>query len=327
MKSRRLLAAVRPAPTAAAPGSRSRRVLRAALLAPAAIAAVWGLLLPGASPASASPFPPAPDPALAGTWVNMNPGAANISDIVISQNAGGLMVDAFYNCSQCEEGNVPATIYGTNVNATTGDTFKVNFSPVSSDNDLEVLLGTLNTATQVLTVHEFITVGGGLNSNKFNWVASETFRAGAPITPEVGGKPWASYPRDDAPQPDKSLQNTSWHIKKLNGTLMEIDFLASGNPALSPLSVHVFGQCGSPGMNGPVPCDWGPVLTGSTYGTSVNASTGATTFLAFFQFNLSSRLVYGTLNADGTMTVQDYSEFNTGTGLSNYVETETFVQG
>ena len=50
-------------------------------------------------PALASPVPPAPNPALSGTWANTNPATRNVVDIVIAGNKGGIEVDGFGACS------------------------------------------------------------------------------------------------------------------------------------------------------------------------------------------------------------------------------------
>lgn len=293
--------------------------VRAVLAAAAAIAAVWGLLLPGASPASASPVPPGPDPALIGTWVNMNP-AGSVSDIVISGNAGALMVDVFYNCSACEQGSVPATVYGTNTASTTGDSFQANFNTTQGGS--AVMLGTLNPATKVLAVQEFFTLSGGVNTLGSNWVANESFVPAAPITPGAGGKPSATYPVGKPVTPDKNLV-ANWTIAKTVG-VKEIDIAAAANPNGSLLTFHVFGQCG--GQNGPALCDWGQTFVDSTYGTSPTGTAQAKTFLAFYPLKGQRVVLSGTLNMDGTLTVSTYTEFIDGSGESNFVEKETFTR-
>jgi hypothetical protein len=295
---------------------RTKFMPRAAFAALTAISAASALLLPGASPALASPVPPAPDPALFGTWVNTNPAAAHILDIVISKGGSGLLVDLFPNCPSCEEGNVPATVYGTGVNSTTGSTFQVNtihFDSSGSENG--VVLGTLTSqgGKPMLRVQEFATV---FQLGEADNVDSEMFMLAAPLTPQATGTAATNYPAGNWVAPAPSLfgtwQSTTPGDKGL--TTIVITANASGPP-----SVHVFGTCN------PNPCDWGVTPT-ITYATSLFGNT-AMTFLASYKMGFKNALLSGTVSSDGsTLTVSTYSEFTDGTDRSNYVLNETFVR-
>jgi hypothetical protein len=319
MKSIRLPAG-RPQLTAPAPGSSASHALRAALAALAAIVAVSGLLLSGAGPASASPVPPAPDPALIGTWANTNP-TGIIGNIIITQTAGHLQVDEIDNCGKpggCEQGSVPAIVFGANTASVTGDSFQANIAPNNAAY-LNVLLGTLTTpgGKPVLTVQELATDVGGLVAN---WTSTEKFAPAAPLTPQATGTSLMFYPPGTPAPPLASLAGT-WHITKPDGGLTEIIISAINSPGFSPLSVHVLGTCD------PTPCDWGTTATGSTYGADVKGAPG-TTFLAFYKLGFKRTVLSGTISGDGsTLTVSTYSEFTDESGRSNYVLNETFTRG
>lgn len=308
-----------PVLTATAPHSRASRALRAGLTALAAIVVVLGLLLPGASPASASPVPPAPNPAFIGTWVNTQPATAQILNLVISKSAGGLLVDALGTCGNpaCEEGSVPAVVYGANAMAPTGDSFQANLSPVGATG-VEVLLGTLTNQNNslVLLLQEFETIEG---TNVPNVVVDGTFTQAAPLVPHATGESATFYPPGNPATPDESLIGV-WKNTKQDLGLSQITINIIPSPGLSPLSVDVLGICGPP----PKLCDWGISRTGSTYGTGIAGTTGST-FLAFFHQAYKNVLLSGTVSGN-TLTVSTYTEFTDESGRSNYVVHETFVR-
>jgi hypothetical protein len=280
-------------------------------------------LLPGARPALASPTPPAPNPALIGTWVSANPNAGtNGLPFLIIESApgGGLLVDPcghwpFYGCAG---GLFPATVYGATVSSTTGNSFQVNVTLTNFPDSLhEVLLGTYRFpphGVPELTVQEFTNLKPSPNSDT---VITETFVPFA--NPMIPGLPEAAatgYPAGNPVQPAASLLGT-WNSTSQDGGIATI--VAGTNPDGS-LNVHAFGTCS------PANCDLGAV-NAIMYATSDTATPG-TTFLAPYSFGFENDLLSGTVNADGnTLTVSTYTEFTDGGGRGNYMMTDTFTRG
>jgi hypothetical protein len=272
--------------------------------------------LPFSVPALASPVPPAPNPALSGTWANTNPATRNVVDIVIAGNKSGIEVDGFGACSPspCQWGNVPGTVFGANVSAATGSSFEAdwNFGFART-----VLLGTLTARNRLstLTVQEFTTFTDG--SGRADYAVTETFVRARPVRAARYGTAAASYPLGDSVAPARSLLGT-W-ISTSPASLGIRKIVVGRNPA-GTLSVSAFGACT------PTLCAWGKI-TGITFGAGISSASGRT-FLAPYQFGFASKLADGALNATGTvLTVQTYTEFTDGSGRSNYVTTDTFTRG
>jgi hypothetical protein len=265
-----------------------KRTLRAVIAAFIITAAAAAAQLPFSVPALASSVPPAPNPALSGTWANINPATRSVVDIVIEGNKNGIEVDGFGACSPspCQWGNVPGTVFGANVSAATGSSFEAdwNFGFART-----VLLGTL----------------------------TETFVRAKPVTAARNGTAGASYPLGDSVAPVPSLLGT-W-INTSPASLGIRKVIIGRNPA-GTLSVSAFGACT------PTLCAWGKI-TGITFGTSISSVSGRT-FLAPYQFGFANKLADGALNPAGTvLTVQTYTEFTDHSGRSNYVSTDTFTRG
>jgi hypothetical protein len=272
--------------------------------------------LPFSVPALASPVPPAPNPALSGTWANTNPATRNVVDIVIAGNKGGIEVDGFGACSPspCQWGNVPGTVFGANVSAMAGSSFEAdwNFGFART-----VLLGTLTARNRLptLTVQEFTTFTDG--SGRADYAVTETFVRAKPMTAARTGTAGVSYPLGDSVTPAPSLLGTWVNTAPASPSIRKI--IVGRNPA-GTLSVSAFGACT------PTLCAWGKI-TGITFGTGISSASGRT-FLAPYQFGFASKLADGALNATGTvLTVQTYTEFTDGSGRSNYVTTDTFTRG
>jgi hypothetical protein len=267
-------------------------------------------------PALASPVPPAPNPALSGTWANTNPATRNVVDIVIAGNKSGIEVDGFGACSPspCQWGNVPGTVFGANVSAATGSSFEAdwNFGFART-----VLLGTLTARNRLstLTVQEFTTFTDG--SGRADYAVTETFVRAKPMTAASTGTAGVSYPLGDSVAPALSLLGTWVNTAPASPSIRKI--IIGRNPA-GTLSVSAFGACT------PTLCAWGRIA-GITFGAGISSASGRT-FLAPYQFGFASKLADGTLNATGTvLTVQTYTEFTDGSGRSNYVTTDTFTRG
>src|ERR1700722_19219026 len=77
------------------PMKRTWRAVTAALISSAAVTAAALLTLPSAQAATATPVPPSPSAALAGTWVNANHATRNIVDLVVATSDRGITVDGF----------------------------------------------------------------------------------------------------------------------------------------------------------------------------------------------------------------------------------------
>ena len=288
---------------------------RAAIAALITTTAVAGALLSSAVPALASPTPPAANPALFGTWTNTNPATNSVVDIVVSPNGNGINVDGYGACSPtpCQWGNVPATVFGTNVGSPAGRSFEANWNFGFSRT---VLLAKVTGAFfPVLTVQEFTTFTDG--SGRSNYEVTETFvRAGTPITPTHFGVPGFGYPLGDSVSPASSLLGVWHNTSPASANIRKI--IISLNPN-GTLAVTAFGNCV------PTACAWGTV-TGITFGTDVSSQTGET-FLAPYQFGFANKLVDGTVNLFGQLlTIHTYTEFTDGSGRSNYVSTDTFTR-
>ena len=267
-------------------------------------------------PALASPVPPAPNPALSGTWANTNPATRNVVDIVIAGNKGGIEVDGFGACSPspCQWGNVPGTVFGANVSAAAGSSFEADWNFGFAHT---VLLGTLTERNRLstLTVQEFTTFTDG--SGRANYAVTETFVRAKPMTAASTGTAGVSYPLGDSVAPAPSLLGTWVNTSPTSPSIRKI--IVGRTPA-GTLSVSAFGACT------PTLCAWGKI-TGITFGTSISSASGRT-FLAPYQFGFASKLADGALNAAGTvLTVQTYTEFTDGSGRSNYVTIDTFTRG
>src|SRR5260370_1678571 len=67
----------------------------------------------------ATPVPPPPTAALAGTWVNTNNGTKNVADIVVATSRGGIAVDGVGACAPtlCEVRTIPGTVSLTTLSA------------------------------------------------------------------------------------------------------------------------------------------------------------------------------------------------------------------
>jgi hypothetical protein len=289
---------------------------RAAIAALITTTAVTATLLSSALPALASPTPPGPSPVLFGTWANTNSATNSVVDIVVSPSANGIMVDGFGACSPtpCQWGNIPGTVFGTNVSAPTGNSFEANWNFGFSRT---VLLGTVNLTPfgPRLTVQEFTTFTD--NSGRSNYEVTETFvRTGNSISPTVNGTAGVGYPLGNPVHPVLGLLGVWHNTSPAGGNIRTI--VISLNPN-GTLRVRVFGNCT------PTLCAWGAV-TGITFGTSVSSHSGRV-FLAPYQFGFANKLVDGTVNVFGTrLTVQTYTEFTDGSGRSNYVVTDTFTR-
>jgi hypothetical protein len=272
--------------------------------------------LPFSVPALASAVPPAPNPALSGTWANTNPATRSVVDIVLEANKSGIEVDGFGACSPsaCQWGNVPGTVFGANVSSATGSSFEANWNFGFART---VLLGTLTEQKRVptLTVQEFTTFTDG--SGRANYAVTETFVRARPIAATGHGTAGTGYPLGDSVAPAPSLLGTWINTSPASPGIRKI--IIGRNPA-GTLSVSAFGACT------PTLCAWGKI-TGITFGTSISSASGRT-FLAPYQFGFAKKLADGALNAAGTvLTVQTYTEFTDASGRSNYVMTDTFTRG
>jgi hypothetical protein len=297
-----------------------RRTWRAAAVALISSMMAAGALLSSLVPAQAAtarpatPVPPAPSAALAGTWVNTNHATNSVVDVVVATGRKGITVDGFGACSPtpCEWGKIPGTVFGPNVSAKIGTSFAAqwNFGFART-----VLLATYSARTKVptLRVQEFTTFTDG--SGRANYTATETFIKGAPVKVTKTGVSAADYPLGDPVSPLSTLP-AIWVNTATTGGLRAV--ILSLGPGSGLLQVHAYGFCS------PVPCNWGTV-TGITFGQSVSATAGGT-FLAPYKFGFANKLLDGRINKAGTrLTVQTWTEFTDHSKRSNYVSTETFV--
>ena len=289
---------------------------RAAIAALITTTAVAGALLSSSTPALASSTPPAPSTVLLGTWQNTNPATNNVRDIVIAPSGGGIEVDGFGACepTSCQWGNVPGTVFGTNVSSPVGNSFEANWDFGFSRT---VFLATLTHGIfiQVLTVQEFTTFTD--HSGRSNFEVTETFvRSATPISPTLNGTPGHNYPLGDSPSPSVALLGNWVNTSPTGGNIRRIIISLNFN---GTLSVRVFGNCV------PTSCSWGKVK-GITFGTSISSLRGRV-FLAPYQFGFANKLVDGSINLFGTrLTVRTYTEFTDHSGRSNYVSTDTFFR-
>jgi hypothetical protein len=293
------------------------RAATAALIsATATAAALLSALVPAQAAAArpATPVPPSPSAALAGTWVNTNHATRNVADIVVATSPRGIAVDGFGACSPtpCEFGRIAGTVFGPNVSAATGTSFAAqwNFGFKRT-----VLLATYSAPRRVprLTVQEFNTFTDG--SGRANYTATETFTKGKAVHVTKMGISADDYPLGAPVSPAVSLP-AIWVNAAATGGLRAV--ILSLGPGSGLLEVHAYGFCS------PVPCNWGTV-TGITFGPSVVATTGGA-FLAPYKFGFANKLLDGTVNAAGTrLIVQTWTEFTDHSNRSNYVITDTFV--
>jgi hypothetical protein len=290
-----------------------KSVVRAALGALITIAASVAALLPFSGPAFATATPPAPSPALFGTWTNANPATRNVADIVITPRGGGILVDGFGACSPtpCEFGRIPGTVFAATVSNPTGNSFSANWNFGFSH---FVLLATMARVgrTTTLVVREFTTFIPP--DGRANFTVRERFvRARRAIIPKKSGTPAAGYPLGDSVKPVKSLLGTWKNTSPGGGSIKEIVLTLTGGV----LHAHAFGNCV------PALCNLG-VVRAITFGTGI-ASVSGRVFLAPYTFSFKKDLLSGTVNLTGTiLTVQSNSEFTDHSGRSNYIVTDTF---
>src|ERR1700722_12204183 len=111
------------------PMKRTWRAVTAALISSAAVTAAL-LTLPAAQAATATPVPPPPSRALAGTWVNTNHATRNIVDLVVATTGRGITVDGFGACTPtpCEWGRIAGTVFGPDASAATGTAFAAQWN-------------------------------------------------------------------------------------------------------------------------------------------------------------------------------------------------------
>src|SRR5260370_11060121 len=110
-----------------------RRAATAALVSSLAVAAtLLSTLIPAqaATARPATPVPPPPSAALAGTWVNTNHATRNVVDVVVATSRRGVTVDGFGACTPtpCEFGKIAGTVFGPNVSATIGTSFAAQWN-------------------------------------------------------------------------------------------------------------------------------------------------------------------------------------------------------
>ena len=291
---------------------RTWRAVTAALISSAAVTAAALLSLPPAQAATATPVPPAPSTALAGTWVNTNHATRNVVDLVVATTGRGITVDGFGACSPsaCEWGRIAGTVFGPDASAATGTAFAAqwNFGFART-----VLLAVYSAPKKVptLTVREFTTFTDA--SGRSNYTADETFTKGKPVKVTKTGTAALDYPLGNPVTPVASLPAV-WINTAASGNVRAVILTRSGGL----LRVRAYGYCS------PDPCNWGTV-TGVTFGSSVSATTGGT-FLAPYAFGFAKKLLDGTVNPRGTLlTVRTWTEFTDHSGRSNYQTTETFV--
>jgi hypothetical protein len=295
---------------------RTWRAIAAALISSTAVTGAALLASPLSAQAAAgpaTPVPPAPNSALAGTWVNTNGATKNVVDLVVGTSAKGITVDGFGACSPqaCQWGRIAGTVFGPDVSARTGTSFAAqwNFGFART-----VVLATYSLPKKVptLTVREFTTFTD--NTGRANYTATETFTKGKAVKVTKTGTRATDYPLGHQVSAAASLPAV-WINTVTTGNVRAV-ILTRGDGGL--LRVHAYGSCS------PVPCNWGTV-TGITFGSGISATTGGT-FLAPYKFGFSNKLLDGTVNPAGTLlTVRIWTEFTDNSGRSNYVNTNTFV--
>jgi hypothetical protein len=282
----------------------------AALIGSAAVALLTTVIPAQAAPAT--PVPPAPSSALAGTWVNVNHATKSAVAFVVGTSAKGITVDGFGACSPtpCEWGRIAGTVFGPNVSAKAGTAFAAqwNFGFART-----VVLATYGTPKKVptLTVQELTTFTDG--SHRSNYTVTEEFTKGKAMRVTKAGTSAANYPLGDSVTAAASLP-AIWINPAATGNVRAVILSTVGGV----LRVHAYGYCS------PVPCNWG-TITGITFGPGVSATTGGT-FLAPYTFSFAHALLDGTVNAAGTrLTVRTWTEFTDHSGRSNFETSETFI--
>ena len=289
------------------------RAATAALISAAAVTLLTSVIpAQAATDRPATPVPPAPSAALAGTWVNVNHTTKSTVALVVATSGKGITVDGFGACSPtpCQWGRIAGTVFGPNVSTKVGTSFAAQWNFGFSRT---VVLATYSIPRKVptLTVAEFTTFTDG--SHRSNYTVTEEFTKGKPMRVTKVGTSASNYPLGDSVTPSASLP-AIWINPAATGTLRAVILSNAGGV----LRVHAYGYCS------PVPCNWG-TITGITFGPSVSATTGGT-FLAPYTFSFARALLDGVVNAAGTrLTVKTWTEFTDHSGRSNYETTETFV--
>jgi hypothetical protein len=267
-----------------------------------------------ASARPATPVPPPPVGALAGTWVNANSATHSVAAIVIATSLKGIVVDGFGVChpTLCEFGRIPGTVFGPTVTSAAGTSFAAQWN---TGFDRELFLATYSVVGHkpTLTVQEFTTFTDA--SKRSNYTMTETFVRGKPMKTTFNGTSAADYPLGHPVSPLPTLP-AIWVNVAATGNVRAV--ILSLGPASGLLQVHAYGFCS------PVPCNWGTV-TGITFGPTAGSVNGGV-FLAPYRFSFAKKLLDGRVNPAGTrLTVQTWTEFTDSSRRSNYVTTETFV--
>jgi hypothetical protein len=285
------------------------------------VAAMSAVVLGFATPAQASPVPPAPSAALLGTWINTNGSSNSVKQVIVGPNsAGSVSVDAFGACTPtlCEWGSVPAKVYGSSVSSTTGVTFQSNQRFLSGGTEWSrtTLVGKV-ARTSVglrLTLRELTVFED--HSGRKNYAVTETFKLGEARKPGKLGSSVSTY-RRGAPPALTSAAFGTWKNIAPSGGLVKVKI--TGTTAVP--NVQAFGQCS------PTACDWG-IVHGITYGSSISSTRGATLMAPYaFGFKKAQLLIKYSRTSTGVrkLTIAEYNEFTDGSGRSNYTKTETFV--
>jgi hypothetical protein len=288
------------------------RAVTAALIGAAAVTGAALLTVPAAQAATATPVPPRPTSALAGTWVNTNHATRSILDLVVATTDRGITVDGFGACTPtpCQWGRIAGAVFGPDSSAATGTAFAAQWN-VGFARTVVLAVYSVQKRLPTLTVREFTTFTDG--SHRSNYTVNETFTKGKPVKVTTTGTAAEDYPLGDSVPPAASLPAV-WINTAATGNVRAVILTRAGGL----LKVHAYGYCS------PDPCNWGTV-TGITFGPSVSATTGGT-FLAPYGFGFENKLLDGTVNAKGTLlTVRTWTEFTDHSGRSNYETTEAFV--
>jgi hypothetical protein len=290
-----------------------KRTWRAVTAAVVSSAAVTALLTGSpAQAATATPVPPAPSRALAGTWVNTNHATKNIADLVVSTTAKGITVDGFGSCrpTLCEWGRIAGTAFGPAGSAASGTAFAAQWN-VGFARRVLLAVYTAPKNVPTLTVREFTTYTD--DSDRSNYTVDETFTKSKLLLVTTTGTAGQDYPLGHPVAPVASLPGV-WINTAASGNVRAVVLTRSG----ALLQVHAYGYCA------PDPCNWGTV-TGVTFGSGISATTGGT-FLVRYGFSFADKLLDGTVNAAGTLlSVRTWTEFTDHSGRSNYYTTETFA--
>ena len=267
--------------------------------------------LASASPAGATPTPPTADPALVGTWTNVNTSSPNLDHITItSDGAGGLLVEAFGHCTPlCDVGQVSATIYAPPGSTDPGRSFATN-----QDDGFKrlVLLGQLTSGHHPkLNVDEFSVFTDG--SGRRNYSMTERFVKSADQPTGAAGTPVTDYVAGDQPHPASSLVGTWTNTSADSQGILELDITRAAD---GTLLVHELGACH------PDPCDNGtvPAIAYGRLPDSANASR----CLAAFDFPFLRELDapgHGP-HAQGRRVLRVHRRL----GRPNYTQVETFTR-